>query len=217
MIKVLLTELFGGLTTVGIIALIVRFLGEKIWSLAYDAIKGKIEVDIENSKAEFENLLEQRLKRIEQRLVIASHIVTEQYDTEKATYNEISKLLSSCTLSLKTLKTKLQAEVELSQIAPPQKAVLDNIANFENNYEAISHVIPNEIVVSLRQYSSNVRKLVSMPIPSACRFDSGERAEAEQKLQEAFNTISDNKETIQNCIRARIESLGQIAKELTAP
>lgn len=217
MIKSFLTELFGGLTTVGIIALIVRFFWEKIWSLVYDAIKIKIEADIAKSKAEFENILEQRLRRMEQRLEIASHIVTKQYDTEKSTYDEISNLLSSCTLSIQTLKNKLQVEVELSQITPPQKAVLDNITNFEKNYEAVSHVIPNEIVVCLRQYSANVRKLVSMPLPSTCRFDNGERAEAEQRLQEAFHLISDNKDTIQNCIRARMESLGQITKELVAP
>ena len=214
MIKDLLAELFGGFTTVGITALIVRFLWEKIWSLAYDAIKGKIEVDIASSKAEFENRLEKQLKRVEQRLEIASHMVKEKYDTEKSAYNKISEHLSECTSSIQILKNKLQGEVVLSEIALLQKAVLDDIAIFEKNYETISYFIPNEVVVSLRQYSVSAKKLVSMPIPSTCRFDNGERQEAEQRLKEAFNTISNNKEAIQNCIRSRLESFGQFTKEL---
>lgn len=214
MIKELLTELFGGLTTVGIIALIVRFLWEKTWSFAYDAIKEKVGLDIANSKAEFENLLDQRLKRMEQRLEIASYIAKEQYDTEKSAYSKILEHLSTCTSSIRVLKSKLQGEVELSQIVLPQKAVLNDVALFEKNYEAVSHIIPNETIVSLRQYSVNVRKLVSMPIPSTCKFYHGEQKDAEQKLQEAFDRISDNKEVIQKCIRDRLEVLGQFTKEL---
>lgn len=214
MIKELIAELFGGLTTVGIIALTVKFLWGKIWSLAYDAIKEKISLDIDKSRAEFENRLEQQLKRLEQRLEIASHIVKEQYDAEKTSYDKILEYLSTCTSAIQMLKSKLQGEVELSQISYAQNAVRDDVAALEKNYEAISHIICNDIIVSLRRYSVNVRKLISMPIPSTCKFDHGERKEAEQKLREAFHAISDNKEVIQDCIRSRLEVLNQFAKEL---
>lgn len=215
MLENIVGTIVGVILSAGGLSVIVHFFGQKIMTLLYDTIREKISLDMEKKKAEFENVLEQRLKILESKLERSSHAALSQYDIEVKNYDEISQKLYTCFLSIKNLYNIPLMEDEKAQVQGMReirRQVLDNANALEKAYEEGAPFIRKEIydiIVTYTQHVSDLEKIL-------CQNAYGVRQVSNDDVQTAkhlMNEIHIKKQSIQNSIRSRLEELGRVIEE----
>ena len=210
--KTIIEVILGGFITTGGIIGIIRIFGQKLLSLLYDFVKEKISIDIEKNKAEFENILTQKLKRLESQLEIFSHVIMTQYDIEVKKYDEISQKLSVCTYSVKKLCDNNLAENEVIQAEKMQQIraqTLDDAEALKKVYEEAAPFIQKEIYEDLETYVLYLEELVKVHK----RFPYGFYQNTYEEMKQIKQKIELCKRSIQDGIRAHLEEFEKIIKE----
>ena len=217
MIETIIATILGDAAVVGCITGIVYFLGEKIFSLLYDAAKEKISIDIEKSKLEFENALEQKIKHLESQLERVSYATKAQYDIEMQAYNEISQKLCECTSSVENLYSMPLAENEVAQVQKAQEfqsCAEDAIQALISSYEKRAPFIKEEVHDALKVYTDHVKNFLMLCAQDI--YAIGQRG-CKNEWQVATNLLKEIKDqelAIKNQVRIRLTEFKNIKDNL---
>lgn len=216
MLDTIVGTILGVFVSTGSLTALVYCLGQKILALLYDAVKVKISVDIENSKTQFEKVLEQKLKILESKLERTSHAAIEQYDIEIKKYDEISRKLCASTSSVKKMYNISLMKDEIMQAQSMEelrRQVLIDSESFEQAYEEAAPFIRKEIYDIMVQYTQYVNDIEIIHRNNIYGVQQGSVNDI-QRAKKLIYEINITKQSIQNSIRSRLEKLEQMVEEL---
>lgn len=215
MIEAFVGSISGAIIAAGGFGAIIYAFGKKILSLLYDAIKEKLNADIENSQSEFNNMLEQKLKLLESQLERSSHAARTRYDVETKAYEEISKRLAACTRSVRDMCNISLMENEIAQSEKMQilrSQILIDLDSLEKAYQEVASFIDGEICDTLDTYICCVNDLEAIYRNNIFGVQQGTDADM-QRAKKLKSEIDSKKRLIQCSIRSRLDHFEKMPEE----